>query len=114
MSGKVKTQICIPDGFANIFLTTSEEAIVKYKVTNYCIRELELNLLWNDPSISIEWFKSKDYPTAFKRTNNSVLDSNAAQKITYIFEILIGEMLLIKFLKTASTSKNKKITILRI
>ncbi len=50
-----KNQIWIPSGFAHGFLTLSKEAIVEYKVTNFWEKDLERTILWNDPTISIEW-----------------------------------------------------------
>ena len=50
-----KNQIWIPKGFAHGFLTLSEEAILEYKVTNFWEKDLERTILWNDPSIAIEW-----------------------------------------------------------
>ena len=52
---KDKNQIWIPKGFAHGFLTLSEEAILEYKVTDFWEKDLERTILWNDPSISIEW-----------------------------------------------------------
>ena len=50
-----KNQIWIPKGFAHGFLTLSEEAILEYKVTDFWEKDLERTILWNDPSIAIEW-----------------------------------------------------------
>ena len=65
-----KNQIWIPKGFAHGFLTLSEEAILEYKVTDFWEKDLERTILWNDPSISIEW----------PRLNNNLLEPNLSFK----------------------------------
>ena len=65
-----KNQIWIPKGFAHGFLTLSEDAILEYKVTNFWEKDLERTILWNDPSISIEW----------PRLNNKLLEPNLSFK----------------------------------
>ena len=65
-----KNQIWIPKGFAHGFLTLSEEAILEYKVTDFWGEDLERTILWNDPSISIEW----------PRLNNKLLEPNLSFK----------------------------------
>lgn len=44
----------VPEGFAHGFYTI-EDAIFSYKCTNYYHKESEGGLLWNDPSLGIEW-----------------------------------------------------------
>ncbi len=65
-----KNQIWIPKGFAHGFLTLSEEAIIEYKVTDFWEKDLERTILWNDPSILIEW----------PRLNNKLLEPNLSLK----------------------------------
>ena len=65
-----KNQIWIPKGFAHGFLTLSKEAIIEYKVTDFWEKDLERTILWNDPSISIEW----------PRLNNKLLKPNLSFK----------------------------------
>ena len=48
-------QIWIPPGFAHGFLVLSETAEFLYKTTDYYAPECERSLLWNDPSLAIEW-----------------------------------------------------------
>lgn len=45
----------VPAGFANGFLTLSEEVEVQYKVTNYWNAEGESNIRFDDSEIGIEW-----------------------------------------------------------
>lgn len=48
-------QLYVPPGFAHGFCVLSEVAEVEYKCTDYYDPEAELRLLWNDPSIGIDW-----------------------------------------------------------
>tara|TARA_B100000212_G_scaffold339971_1_gene319492 strand:- start:16701 stop:17288 length:588 start_codon:yes stop_codon:yes gene_type:complete len=62
LNSETKDQLWIPPGFAHGFLTTSSEAIVEYKVTNYWDKELDRSLSWNDPDLSIQWpLKNKNF-----------------------------------------------------
>ena len=45
----------IPPGFAHGFLVLSEAAEFLYKTTDYWYAEHERTLLWNDPTLRIEW-----------------------------------------------------------
>lgn len=48
-------QLYVPPGFAHGFCVTSESADFCYKCTDYYNPKDERTLLWNDPSIGIEW-----------------------------------------------------------
>jgi len=48
-------QLYIPPGFAHGFCVLSEAAQVEYKCTDFYTPGDELNLLWNDPEIGIDW-----------------------------------------------------------
>jgi len=45
----------IPPGFAHGFCVTSESAEFLYKTTDYWHPEHERTLLWNDPTLNIDW-----------------------------------------------------------
>lgn len=45
----------IPPGFAHGFCVTSESAEFLYKTTDYWYPEHERTLLWNDPTLNINW-----------------------------------------------------------
>lgn len=49
------TQLYVPPGFAHGFCVTSESAHVLYKVTDYYQPAHEHTLIWNDPTVAIEW-----------------------------------------------------------
>lgn len=48
-------QLFIPRGFAHGFAVLSEEAIFQYKCDNLYSKESEGSLMWNDPTIAIDW-----------------------------------------------------------
>lgn len=48
-------QLWVPPGFAHGFLVLSESADFLYKTTDYYAPEFERSLLWNDPTIKIQW-----------------------------------------------------------
>lgn len=50
-----KRQLFIPRGFAHGFLVLSEEAIFTYKVDNFYSPQNEASIIWNDPTIGINW-----------------------------------------------------------
>ena len=48
-------QMWVPPGFAHGFIVLSETAEFLYKTTDYYDSSSECCLLWNDPSIAVEW-----------------------------------------------------------
>jgi len=50
-----KSQLWIPPGLAHGFLVLSDIADFEYKCTNYYDPKSEGCLLWNDPTININW-----------------------------------------------------------
>ena len=55
LSAENKRQLWVPEGFAHGFLVLTESAEFLYKTTNYYAPEYERSLVWNDPTIGIEW-----------------------------------------------------------
>ena len=55
LSGDNKKQMLIPRGFAHGFLVLSETAIFAYKCDNYYSKENEGGIIYNDPTLAIEW-----------------------------------------------------------
>ncbi len=55
LSDDNKRQLWIPPGFAHGFVTLSDHAEFLYKTTDYWYPEHERSLLWNDPTVAIEW-----------------------------------------------------------
>lgn len=48
-------QLWVPPGFAHGFVVLSETAEFLYKTTDYWHPEHERSLLWNDPTVGIDW-----------------------------------------------------------
>ena len=55
LSGEKKNQFFIPPGFAHGFLVLSNKAVLSYKCTCFYCREDENGIIWNDPSLGIQW-----------------------------------------------------------
>ena len=55
LSSEEKNQLWIPPGFAHGFYVTSEKAEILYKATDYYAPQWERSLLWNDPTLGIDW-----------------------------------------------------------
>ena len=55
LSDKNPQMLYVPEGFAHGFCVLSKAAGFIYKVTAEYASELDSGILWNDPSIGIEW-----------------------------------------------------------
>jgi len=55
LSEENKTIFWIPPGFAHGFLTLEDNTIFTYKCTEAYNKESEEALLWNDPTLNIDW-----------------------------------------------------------
>jgi dTDP-4-dehydrorhamnose 3,5-epimerase len=55
LSGENQKQFFVPRGFAHGFLVLSETAVFFYKCDNFYDRESEGGIIYNDPSINIDW-----------------------------------------------------------
>ncbi len=66
-------QFWIPAGFGHGFLVLSETAEFVYKTTDYYAPAYERSILWNDPTLAIQWPDSGIAPQL------SVKDAAAAQ-----------------------------------
>jgi dTDP-4-dehydrorhamnose 3,5-epimerase len=55
LSAENKKQLWIPEGFAHGFLVLSDEAEFLYKTTDYWHMASEQCIVWNDPTLNINW-----------------------------------------------------------
>ncbi|MGH2665292.1 dTDP-4-dehydrorhamnose 3,5-epimerase [Flavobacterium sp.] len=55
LSGENQKQLFIPRGFAHGFLVTSEKAAFFYKCDNFYNKESEGGVIYNDPTLKIDW-----------------------------------------------------------
>jgi len=55
LSGEKQNLFYIPPGFAHGFLALTGRVIFAYKCTDFYYPEDEGGIIWNDPSIGIEW-----------------------------------------------------------
>lgn len=55
LSAQNSRQVYIPKGFAHGFVVLSETAEFLYKTTDYYTPTAERSILWNDPTLAIDW-----------------------------------------------------------
>lgn len=55
LTGENHKQFWIPAGFAHGFVALEDNTQFLYKTTNYYNKESEGAIIWNDPTISIDW-----------------------------------------------------------
>lgn len=55
LSDENKFQLLVPKGFAHGFSVLSDKAIVLYKTDDFYAREAERGIVYNDPSLGIDW-----------------------------------------------------------
>ncbi len=55
LSAENHKQLWVPPGFAHGFVVLSETVEFLYKTTDYWYPEHERSLLWNDPTVAIQW-----------------------------------------------------------
>lgn len=62
LSADNKKILWVPAGFAHGFYVTSPEAEVIYKATDYYAPQWERCIVWNDPTICIDWPLKEEPP----------------------------------------------------
>jgi len=78
LSAENKRQLWIPAGFAHGFIVMSETAEVLYKTTDYYAPASEKIILWNDPTLAIDWHLSDFSPTLSSKDAQGLLFRESA------------------------------------
>jgi dTDP-4-dehydrorhamnose 3,5-epimerase len=73
LSAESKFQLWIPPGFAHGFYVLSATADVVYKTTDIYAPEWERTLIWNDPSVGIQWPNEAQPLLSLKDKNGKTL-----------------------------------------
>jgi len=55
LTGENHKQLWVPPGFLHGFLTLQDQTIFTYKVTNYYDKNSEIGVMWDDPTLNINW-----------------------------------------------------------
>lgn len=55
LSAENKRQLWVPEGFAHGFVVLSEVAEFLYKTTDYYAPDHERCIMWNDPTLAVDW-----------------------------------------------------------
>jgi len=66
-------QLWIPEGFLHGFITLEPDTEVQYKCTNYYDKDSDGNVIWNDPTLNIDW--GVDVKDAFLSEKDKVAPS---------------------------------------
>ncbi|MDA0317075.1 MAG: dTDP-4-dehydrorhamnose 3,5-epimerase [Bacteroidetes bacterium] len=61
LSSDNKKQLFIPRGFAHGFVVLSDTAIFSYKCDNYYHKDSESGIIYNDPTLNIDWKFPNDH-----------------------------------------------------
>ncbi len=55
LSADNQLQFLIPEGFLHGFATLEDNTIFAYKVNSYYAKDCEVGIIWNDPTLNINW-----------------------------------------------------------
>jgi dTDP-4-dehydrorhamnose 3,5-epimerase len=55
LSGENKKQLYVPAGFAHGFLSLEDNTVLNYKCSDYYHAKSEASIVWNDPTLDIDW-----------------------------------------------------------
>ncbi len=59
LDSEKKNMLYFPEGFAHGFCVLSDQAVISYKCSDFYHPEDEGGLLWNDPTLKIDWSSVK-------------------------------------------------------
>ncbi|MCM3574400.1 dTDP-4-dehydrorhamnose 3,5-epimerase [Mesobacillus subterraneus] len=82
LSAENKKQLLVPKGFAHGFMTLTEDVEVQYKVDELYAPDCDRGILWNDPSIAIEW-PMDIQPVLSAKDENAPLLKDAESNFTF-------------------------------
>jgi dTDP-4-dehydrorhamnose 3,5-epimerase len=77
------TQLFIPRGFAHGFSVLSQQAVIEYKCDNLYRPEAERGIIYNDPSLNIEW--QMKHGQAIISPKDQVLPGFAEAEMNFVF-----------------------------
>ena len=75
LSGKNHKQLWIPPGFLHGFLTLEDNTVFTYKVTNYYDKASEISVVWDDPTLGVNWSDYIDLSSIILSEKDLHLDS---------------------------------------
>ena len=77
LSGENKIQFLIPKGFAHGFVVLSKEVVFQYKCDEFYYPQSERGIIFNDPTINIDWkLEEKDIHLSKKDRENPILSKS--------------------------------------
>lgn len=81
LSEQNNRMLLVPKGFAHGFCTLSENTHVQYKVDEYYSAENDRGIMWNDPTLAIDWPSNK--PILSKKDKNQPFLENIENNFVY-------------------------------
>jgi dTDP-4-dehydrorhamnose 3,5-epimerase len=84
LTAENKKQLLVPSGFAHGFSVISETAIVLYKCDRFYNKESEGGIIYNDPSLNIDWRLPEDKILVSEK--DLALPTLAACKNNFIYQ----------------------------
>ena len=77
LSSENRRMLWVPPGFAHGFVATSATAEVLYKATDYYAPQWERTIVWNDPTLNIDWPLKEKVPILSVKDKAGVLFNRA-------------------------------------
>lgn len=83
LSAANKKQLLVPKGFAHGFSVLSETAEVMYKCDSLYNKESEAGIMYNDPTLNIDWKVPADKAKVSEKDANNATINEARNNFTY-------------------------------